>query len=254
MVRIYKFLLAALLMQLYSTTLFAEDFYLDGPFNKGLFRFEIDNDTVWNHDSNFSNGWSLQYHTVNYASWEETKAPGFVKWMGQHFPSLADKSSIVRIGQGIGQNMFTPGDLKAEIPLEGDLPYAGTLTYSLSWQSFNRQTARIFQVSAGILGPASLAEQFQKFVHNDLGLADDPKGWDTQRDTEPLLNFGYGYLLRIAHLGGYTDDWGGQLTLASGLSLGNLGTDVEVGLGFRFGWNISEGFSTYPAPPGGGLF
>ncbi len=109
-------------------------------------------------------------------------------------------------------------------------------------------------VSFGVLGEPSLAEQFQKFVHNDLGRGDDPKGWDTQRDTEPIFNIGYQYSLRLAHLGKYNDGFAGQLTLAPSASLGNLFTAAELGLSLRFGWNILEGFNAYPAPPGRGFF
>ena len=77
----------------------AEDFYLDSPKNSGTLRFEIDNDIIWNRDSNFTNGWSLQYHTKRYASWDETKAPRFVKWIGNRFPTLDEDESIVRICQ-----------------------------------------------------------------------------------------------------------------------------------------------------------
>jgi hypothetical protein len=124
--QIYKVFLAAFVLIYFDSILFAEDFYLDSSRNKGLLRLEIDNDAFLDKDSNFSNGWSIQYHTVRYASWEESKAPGFVKWVGKHFPTLDDDDSIVRYGQGIGQNMLTPGDLEAEIYREGDLPYGGT--------------------------------------------------------------------------------------------------------------------------------
>ena len=130
----------------------AEDFYLDSPKNSGTLRFEIDNDIIWNRDSNFTNGWSLQYHTKRYASWDETKAPRFAKWIGNRFPTLDEDESIVRIGQGIGQNMITPGDLSVEVPQEGDVPYAGTLTYTINWQSFNRYKGKNFQVSLGVIG------------------------------------------------------------------------------------------------------
>lgn len=237
-----------------NTALFAESFYLDSPFNQRTLRYEIDNDVVWNRDSNFSNGWSIQHHTARYADWEELRAPGFVKWVGNHFPTLHDNDSIVRIGQGIGQNMFTPGDITAESPPEGDLPYAGTLTYSLNWQSFNRRTARNFQVTLGVLGREAFAEDFQKSIHDQLDSADEPEGWDTQRDSEPIVNIGYQYQLRLAHLGDYTNAWGAQLTLDPSASLGNLATLVEVGLGLRFGWNLLEGFGTFPAPPVRGFF
>ena len=232
----------------------AESFYLDSPRNEATLRFEMNNDVIWHDDSNFSNGWSVQYHSVRYANWEDTHMPGFIQWVGEHFPSLNNKDTMVRNGQGIGQNMITPGDLDIEIPPETDLPYAGTLTYTLNWQAFNRKTARNLQMSIGVLGPESLAEEFQKFVHNDVGLGDDPKGWDTQRDSEPIINIGYEYSLRLASLGNYHNDWAGQLTLTPSASLGNLFTAVEVALAIRFGWNILEGFNAYPAPPGRGFF
>jgi hypothetical protein len=234
--------------------LFAENFYLDSPKNKGTLRFEIDNDVIWDDDSNFTNGWSLQYHTVRCAGWEETKMPGFIKWVGKHFPTLNNDGSIVRNSHGIGQNMITPKNLNIEIPQEGELPYAGTLTYTINWQSYNRQMARNLQLSIGVLGPESLAEQFQKFVHNDLGAGEDPKGWHAQRKAEPIFNIGYEHPWRMAHLGNYTNDWAGQLTLIPSVSLGNLFTAVELGMAIRFGWNILEGFNAYPAPPGRGFF
>lgn len=252
--RIFVSLLSAFLLINYNNVVLAENFYLHSGRNKGTLRLELDNDFVWDKDSNFTNGWSLQYHTVRYRDWKEARGPEFIKWVGRNFPTLDNADSIVRNSHGIGQNMITPGDLKAEVPMEGDLPYAGTLTYSLSWQTFNRQTARILQMSIGVLGEPSLAEQFQKFVHNGLGLATNPKGWETQRDTEPIINISYLYALRLAHLGDYNNDWAGQLTLAPSASLGNLFTGADLILALRFGWNILEGFNAYPAPPGRGLF
>lgn len=255
MLRVFQVLLVALLMShVGHSGLLAEDYYLDSPYNTGTLRFEIDNDTVWDTDSNFTNGWSLQYHSARYANWEETGAFGLIQWIGRHFPTLDDEDAVVRIGHGIGQNMMTPGDLSVEMPPEGDVPYAGSLTYSLAWQSFNRHYARNLQLTLGILGEESLAEDFQKFFHNDLGLGEDPKGWDTQRETEPILNIGYYNVWRLAHLGQYTNDWSGQLSVGVGVLLGNLETAVEAGAMLRFGWNILEGFGTIPAPPGIGFF
>ena len=228
-----------------------DEFYLDSPRNKGTLRFEINNDVVFDRDSNFTNGWNLQYHTVRYPSWNDSQAPGFLKWVGNKFPTLGADDSIVRYGHTIGQGMFTPGDLTNPNPPPGDLPYAGTLTYSLSWQSFNRRNRRNFQITAGVLGEESLAEQFQKFVHNDLGLGKDPKGWDTQRKTEPILNLAYEYYWRLAHIGTYTNDWAGQFDFGATGQLGNLATSAELEFGIRFGWNIKEGFGSLPTPAGG---
>ena len=208
--KIFAVLFPLLLLISFNCAAMAEDFYLDSPRNKGTIRFEIDNDIIWNRDSNFSNGWSLQYHTARYAAWEDTRMPGFIQWVGTHFPTLNNEDSMVRIGQGIGQNMITPGDLTAEVPQDGDLPYAGTLTYSLNWQSFNRNKARNFQVSFGVLGEESLAEDFQKFVHNNIGGSEDPQGWDTQRESEPIIDLAYEHAWRVGHVGNYLNEWGGS--------------------------------------------
>ena len=251
--RIHRMLMVVFLLLVSASPLFAENFYLDSLYNKGTLRFEIDNDAIWDSDSNFSNGWSLQYHTVRYGTWDESKAPGFIKWIGNHFPTLGDDASIVRYGQGIGQNMITPEDITNPNPPPGELPYAGTLTYTLNWQRFNRKTASNFQITAGVLGEYSGSEEFQKAVHEIIG-SDEPLGWDTQRDTEPILNLAYQYNWRLAHFGAYTDSWAGQLSLTPTVHLGNLITAAELGLAFRTGWNIPEGFSALPAPPGRGLY
>ncbi len=91
-------------------------------------------------------------------------------------------------------------------------------------------------------------------MHNDLGRGENPQGWDTQRETEPIFNIGYEHPWRLANLGDYTDDWAMQMSVAPSIAVGNLFTAAEVGLALRFGWNIREGFNNYPAPPGRGFF
>jgi len=71
----------------------------------------LDNDIVWNKDSNFTSGWSLQYHTVRYKSLKEAREPRFIKWVGKHFPTLDKADPIVCNSRGIGQNIITPGIL-----------------------------------------------------------------------------------------------------------------------------------------------
>lgn len=249
-----KILLTVFCFAFFNSNLFAEEFHLDSPRNEGTLRHEVNNDAVFDEDSGFSNGWSLQYHTVRYAGWEESKTFGFIKWVGNHFPTLGDEDSIVRYCHGIGQNMITPGDLEAEEPQEGDLPYAGTLTYSLSWQSFNHRTARTFQISVGVLGEESYADKAQEFFHEDLDLGDEPNGWDTQRDTEIIINLGYQYLWRLAHWGDYHNDWAAQIVSGPNLHLGNLITAAEFGMAFRFGWNMVQCFNSFPSPPAQGFF
>ena len=99
-----------------------DEFYLDSTRNKSVLRFELNNDLFFNEDSNFTSGWNLQYHTIRYPTWNDSRAPGFLKWVGNHFPTLGDDDSIVRYGHTIGQNMFTPGDLTNPNPPPGGSP------------------------------------------------------------------------------------------------------------------------------------
>ena len=140
----------------------ADAFHLDSAFNKGTLRLEIDNDYVWDRNSHFTNAWSIEYYSAGYARWDDARAPAPVKWVGNHFPTLGDDDAMARFGNGIGQNLYTPRDLEAQSVPEGDLPYAGTLTYSLSWQRFNRQSASNQQITLGVLGKESMVAEFQR--------------------------------------------------------------------------------------------
>lgn len=244
-----KLLTLALLVTPLSSAIAEDSFQLESERNKAIIRFELDNDTVWDSDSNFSNGVSLQYYTKNFSSWDNSDAFALYKWVGNTVPGLDPHGSVVRYGHSIGQNMITPEDIGDPHPPAGDLPYAGTLSYTANWQRYNENTGANFQVSLGLLGKASLAEQAQKFVHNTLGAGENPEGWDTQRDSEPLFNTGYQYHVRLAHFGTYDNHWAGQFEIAPAFSLGNLYTAAEVEAGFRFGWNMAKGFGVLAAPP-----
>lgn len=226
---------------------------MDNLDNKRIFRFEADNDSLWDRDSHFTSGWSMQYHSLIYNSWNDAKVPEAIRWIGRHVPTLNRSDSHVRVGFGLGQMTFTPGDLTLSEREGTDLPYAGTLTTSLSWQSFNRNSSRTFQISLGLLGKESLAGQFHIYSHNDLYMGEDPKGWDDQRETEPIVNFAYAYRQNLYRNDIFSDSWGSQLSLEAAASLGNLATDMTLSAGFRTGWNLLEGFTMTAAPAGIGL-
>ncbi len=228
-------------------------FHIGSHYNKRSMRFSIENDSVRDRDSHFTSGWSIQYHSRVFADWDESETFALIKWIGNHIPALNDDDSVVRTSFGIGQTAYTPADLSNRNPPEYELPYAGSLTGSLSWQSFNQTSARMFQVTVGILGEESLSGQLQIYSHNELDMGEDPRGWDSQRETEPLVNIAYQLNHSLIKSKNLTDRWAGQLSLSSRLSLGNLTTDATTGLSLRYGWNILEGFTVTSEPTGTGL-
>jgi len=154
-------------------------------------RFEFDNDVFFNKDNKISSGLSLQNHSAVTGSWEALQGvPDFVRRWGKAIPTLTEERLICRAGIAMGQVIQTPDDLSRSDLIEDDVPYAGVLTLQATWYAFNDNEFRGLEITAGVAGPPSLAEQTQKTVHKLIG-SPDPKGWDHQLDTEPVINFNY---------------------------------------------------------------
>jgi lipid A 3-O-deacylase len=223
--------------------------FAEGP----MWRFEFDNDIVGGSDDFFSAGWSIQRHSAAVSSWEEMELSSFSQWISKHVPGLSGgEDMFVRRGTGLSQIIQTPKDISDPALIEDDVPYAGVLGIASSWTALSNERIVTFQLYTGVLGPASLAEQAQKFVHNDLGLGDDPMGWDHQLSNEFLLNLNMSAAHKLWSSGqpaGMSMDLAG----GGGFGLGNLFTQVQLGLQTRFGWNMPAGFAHIPDLAGRGV-
>jgi len=212
-------------------------------------RFEFDNDLFVGEDSQISSGWALQKHTAVAGSWEALEnVPEFVRRWGQGIPTLTDEGLVYRAGIAIGQIIQTPQDLSRTDLIEDDVPYAGALTVQSTWYAFNDDEFRGFEITAGVVGPPSLAEQVQKAVHSLVG-SDDPEGWDNQLKTEPVINLNYMRKRKILRQGdpaGLSFD----ATINGNVGLGNLFTQATAGLEMRLGRNMPGGFAYVPDPIG----
>jgi len=220
-----------------------------GGVEQATWRFEFDNDLFFNKDNKISSGWSLQKHSAVAESWESLQGvPGFVKYWGKKIPTLQKEGLLHRAGIAIGQVIQTPDDLSRNDLIQDDVPYAGTLTVQGTWYSFNNDEFRGFEITAGVVGPLSLAEQTQKTVHKLIG-SDDPKGWDNQLGTEPVINFNYMRKKKIWYRGnpaGFSVD----TAINGNAGLGNLFTQASAALEMRFGYNMPQGFVHVPDPIG----
>lgn len=109
------------------------------------------------------------------------------------WPPHSDRwySNGVRLYHGdyaLGMEMLTPKDKRNPgIPVN-DRPWDG---YLYGEYTFNLKEERTIKLRGGCLGACSYQEQLQKFVHNDLGLGIDPKGWHTMNPSEPTLELLY---------------------------------------------------------------
>lgn len=144
---------------------------------RGLLTLQIENDVFAGVDQQYTNGTYLNYTLpVN-------ELPGWARWARGGLSGLIDAPDW-QAAYGVGQSMFTPSDITIPDPPLDERPYAGFLFGSLYLSADTGSRLDTVALEIGVTGPPSLAETMQKFVHNDLGLGDPPRGWDTQLETE----------------------------------------------------------------------
>jgi hypothetical protein len=235
------------------------------PFTeRAKWRFEFDNDVFTGGDDAFSAGFSLQRHSPLFDTWEQKRKgktrKGLALWIGRHVPGLGDNGEggrLVRRATGFSGVMQTPEDIENPEPQPEDVPWAGVAGLATSWSSYDNRHLAAFQIFVGCMGPCSLADEVQTFVHDDLGFSDkSPAGWDNQLDNEFLGNLNYALRHKLATPSEeryQAGRFGGDLAIGGQVGLGNYFSFVDSQLELRFGWGLPMGFTHIPDPAGRGI-
>ena len=148
------------------------------------FCFCWENDTLIHTDRGFTNGFKLTWISQSFDNPRDNVLFG---WM-----PFVRKSGYKHVfSYSLRQDIFTPDDLKRVDLDENDRPYAGYLHFEVGIHSFNDKWMSSFSLSMGVVGPLSLAEQTQKFVHDKAPKAADPLGWPNQLKNEPAVQVMY---------------------------------------------------------------
>ena len=201
-------------------------------------------------DQYYTSGVRLSYFDVN------AEIPEFARDIDDVVPtfSINDTSSIV---YSVGQNIFTPQDVKTATPDTKDRPYAGYLYGSIGMVSLTENHSDEIELSLGIVGPASLGEQTQKAIHTHITDSPLPKGWKHQLKNEPGVTLGW----QRAWPSYYSVDAGylaATFSPYAGVTVGNVYDFVNGGLSFRISpredlWQDTP-VRVRPAMPGTGFF
>lgn len=138
----------------------------------------------WENDSIYNPGSQDRHYTNAYAltfAYQPDWAAAF--WDGIGLP--ADRAAA---GFVVGQQMYTPEDIEAEIPDPNDEPYAGYLYGGVYLQrQMNREpgvaTLDHVELNVGVVGPSAQADTVQEEVHATFEEA-EPRGWDYQLEDE----------------------------------------------------------------------
>ena len=158
-----------------------------------------------------------------------------------------------RYSLALGQSIFTPTDLSQYALITDDRPYAGWLygtaglvlgpTEPIGTGSTAFDRVETLELTLGMVGPASLAEQTQKFVHSTIH-ASYPQGWHNQLHNEPGFILSYRTMLRtktypLVPGSGWLEF---DAMPSAGVSLGNVQTYASAGLTFRLGDRLTNDF------------
>jgi lipid A 3-O-deacylase len=215
---------------------------------KGSFTILFENDVFYNSDHDYTNGVEFAYTTA------PNDTPQWTVDAARSLPFFA-QTGDVRARYALGQNIFTPNDLSLTNPPPTDRPYAGFLYAALGLVDDTGTNLDQLQVSLGVVGPASLAEESQKLVHSILNDR-KPMGWATQLRDEPGLIVEYNRSIKFIEpqtlLGAVFD-----IEPNYGAAIGNIYDYADLGAMARFGFNLPKDYGPMriePSLPGSDYF
>lgn len=215
----------------------------------------FENDLFGGTDQNYTNGVKLSLISPNLSPHvEDGKIPRKLLEIIHRIPFIKESGPEFthKVEFSVGQNMYTPADISESELIPDDRPYSGWLYVSTSYHRKNiandvADFMDTLEVQFGMVGPASFAEDTQKFVHNIFDRP-RPMGWGNQLDNEPglIVIFERKWLLHPGHTGLGFD------TIAHlGGALGNVSTYLNGGMEVRLGWNIPRNFGVSLIRPAG---
>lgn len=206
----------------------------------GTLSVQFENDLFSGSDQHYTNGIRISWLSPE----GDTIKP--LRTVRDFLEQIArDENKTTRFGLSLGQDMYTPEDRAATQLIVDDRPYAGWLYGGMSLHTVSdygqgRQEQESVELNIGVVGPWSLAEETQDFVH-DIRLIDTFEGWDNQLRTEPglLVNYERKWRLFDPIKFGPTEL---DAIPHAGASLGNIATEANIGGAFRWGWNLPNDF------------
>lgn len=216
--------------------------------HEGIFTASLENDIFSGEDDNYTNGVRVAFLSA------ENNIPRWLERGSNALPFFA-REGHKRWHFALGQSMFTPRDIARSDLQINDRPYAGWLYGSVGLISDTGYRLDNLQFTLGVVGPASLADETQRFVHNVIGSI-DPQGWHHQLRNEPGVMMTYERKWRgIYEFSPF--GWGVDITPSVGGSLGNVYTHAAAGAVVRLGYDLPSDYGPpliRPNLPGSDFF
>jgi hypothetical protein len=210
--------------------------------SKGVLYFTMENDSLFDKDSNYTSGLRLNWLSRAVDDTMESDH-GFTRKMVQwtsFLPFVGNSGYRNHLSLGLASAMFTPYNTWVRDPPPDDRPYAGITFFDGGVHAYTTRWLHSYNLWLGLVGPASGAEWLQRQTHDLFG-RQFPNGWETQLENEPILNVFYQARHKLINTGqgramAFDLIWNG------GFGFGNWYTGANVGLVARFGHNLLSDF------------
>ncbi len=173
------------------------------------------------NDKYYTNGVRLSYFD------KVSKNKDVKQFITDYIPFITPDETTA-VYYSLGQNLYTPKDITQQTPNPNDRPYAAFLYGSVGLSTIEQNYLDEYEISLGIVGPAALGKQTQKFVHK-LTNSPDPKGWDHQLKNEIGLILSYQRQWPETWTYDQLPYLYMRATPHAGFSLGNIYTHASVG-------------------------
>ena len=209
---------------------------------KNYMSVSYENDLIGSgSDENYTSGFQINYFNI------DQRPPELVRKLANNWPGI-EVGEATGVSYSFGQKIFTPQDISNPNPQPNDRPWAGWLYGSIALSNVYKDHIDNFGVTLGVVGPASLAEHTQKFIHENITDSPEPQGWDNQLHTEPGLILSWERrwpVVLAAEVGG----WRLQGEPNVSVALGNINTFAGIGGTLTFGPNQKQLQDTPPRLP-----
>jgi len=182
--------------------------------------FENDLITYANTDRYFTNGITIDLQAA---------------WLGNSmFQKLMipyRHKAFVTWNLSMVQDMYTPTDTRVAPTLNNDRPYSSYLYFGFRKTTADpaRELKITSQMDAGYIGPYSPGSYMQTLVHKTFPTNDVPLGWETQINTDVILNYTYQVQKALIHKENFT------LLAGMDAKAGTLHTNAGAGLQLQAG-------------------
>lgn len=209
------------------------------------FHLYIENDTRNiggpGSDNAYSSGLKLSHISA------EDKVPAWAEEAKQRSVILHDAliGAQSNFGFSVGQQIYTPNDIRRTDLIEDDRPYAAWLYAGFSAHFQSSAQSHSLELDVGVIGPEAGGQQVQNSFHDMINTY-RAEGWQHQLATEPTLQLSYQQRLRFVEIK-IADQKYIDVIPFFGCGLGNVSIDAHAGAIVRVGHLLSDDFG--PARP-----